>query len=176
MRGFYVKGITVLTITVFGFVSLGLTLDDRGEIEEVGEELAYLPSVEYLKPALLGFEHLAADLFWLQTVQYFGSHIQTDRRYPKLYQLVDLVTSLDPQFVDAFHFGGLFLTLGRQYPEAIAIYEKGIAENPSRWELPYDLGRVYYLELHDYPKALYWWELANRLPDRPHYLPRFIAR
>ncbi len=177
MREFYVKGITVLALTTLGFLSLALTLDERREgLHEVGEELAYLPSAKYLKPALLGFEHLAADLVWLHTIQYFGEHIQTDRRFPKLYPLVDLVTSLDPQFVEAFRLGGLFLTLGGQYPEAIAVYKKGIVENPDRWELPYDLGRVYYLELHDYPKALHWWELANRLPDRAHYLPRFIAR
>ena len=177
MRGFYITTITLLALTTLGFLSLVRALDERDEeLQEVGEELAYLPSAEYLRPALLGFDHLAADLFWLRTIQYFGEHYQTDRRYSKLYPLVDLVTSLDPQFVDAFSWGGLLLTLSKQYPEAIAIYEKGIAHNPDRWELPYDLGRVYYLELHDYPKALHWWELANRLPNRAHYLPRMVAR
>ncbi|MFQ5657402.1 MAG: tetratricopeptide repeat protein [Candidatus Methylomirabilales bacterium] len=177
MRGFYVTGITILALATFGFLSLARGLDERRDgLQEVGEELAYLPSAEYLKPALLGFDELAADFFWLQTIQYFGEHYQTDRRYSKLYPLVDLVTSLDPQFIDAFSWGGLLLTLDKQYPEAIAIYEKGIAHNPDRWELPYDLGRVYYLELHDYPKALHWWELANRLPNRAHYLPRMVAR
>ncbi|MFQ5881425.1 MAG: tetratricopeptide repeat protein [Candidatus Methylomirabilales bacterium] len=176
MRGFYVKGITLLALATFGFLTFARALDKRGGLQEVGEELAYLPSAQYLKPALLGFEHLAADLFWLQAIQYFGKHIQTDHRYPKLYQLVDLVTSLDPQFVNAYRLGGLFLTIARQTPEAIAVYEKGVAQNPDRWELPHDLGRVYYLKLRDYPKALHWWELANRLPGRPHYIPRFVAR
>ena len=51
-----------------------------------------------------------------------------------------------------------------------------IAALPAAWELPHDLGRLYFLELHDYSAALHWWEIADRLPGRPHYLPRFIAR
>ncbi|MFQ6013643.1 MAG: tetratricopeptide repeat protein, partial [Thermoplasmata archaeon] len=177
MKGFYITSITILALATVGFLSVARALDERREgLQEVGEELAYLPSAKYLKPALLGFEHLAADIFWLQTIQYFGGHYQADRRFPKLYPLVDLVTSLDPQFVEAFRIGGLLLTLTRRYPEAIAIYQKGIANNPDRWEIPYDLGRLYYLDVKDYPKALQYWELANRLPNRAHYLPRMVAR
>ncbi|MFQ5961856.1 MAG: hypothetical protein ACE5MG_10710 [Candidatus Methylomirabilales bacterium] len=177
MRGFYITSIALLALATLGFLSLARALDERAErLQEVGEELAYLPAAEYLRPALLGFDHLAADLFWLRTIQYFGEHYESDRRYPKLYPLVELVTSLDPQFVEAFSFGGLLLTLAKQYPEAIAIYEKGISHNPDRWELPYELGRVYYLDLHDHQKVLHWWELANRLPNRAPYIPRMVAR
>lgn len=175
VRGFYVKSLTGLALAIFGFLSFSVALDRR-PLQEVGEELAYLPKAKYLKPALLGFEHLAADLFWLEAIQYFGKHYEADRRYPKLYPLVDLVTSLDPQFLDAFRLGALFLTIARQYPEAITIYEKGIAQNPDWWELPHDLGRLYYLELKDYPRALTWWERTAKLPGHPHYIPRFVAR
>lgn len=135
-----------------------------------------LPRATILRPLLLGFHPLAADLYWLRTIQYFGEHIQTDGQYPYLHPLVDLVTSLDPHFVEAFQLGGLFLVIGKRFPEAIAIYEKGIAANPERWELPHDLGRLYFLELRDDAQALRWWQVAERLPGRPHYLPRFIAR
>jgi tetratricopeptide (TPR) repeat protein len=139
-------------------------------------EAPWLPPAAAVKPLFLGYHALAADLFWIRTVQYFGAHIQTDRQYPYLYRLVDLTTSLDPHFLDAYQLGGLFLSIGRAYPEAIAIYRKGIEHNPDRWELPHDLGRLYFLELYDYPQALRWWELTDRLPSRPHYIPRFVAR
>lgn len=135
-----------------------------------------LPRAAALRPLLLGFHPLVADLYWLRTIQYFGEHLQTDRQYPHLYALVDFVTGLDPHFVDAYRLGGLFLVITRQFPEGISIYEKGIAANPGWWELPYDLGRLYFLELKDYEQALRWWLVADRLPDRPHYLPRMIAR
>ncbi len=136
----------------------------------------FLPRAEALRPALLGFDGLAADLFWLRTVQYFGGRVERRQNLPQLYQLVDLTTSLDPHFLEAYEYGGLFLVIARQLPQAIAIYEKGIAANPGRWELPHDLGRLYFLELRDYDKALYWWQITDRLPGRPAYIPRFLIR
>jgi len=139
-------------------------------------EPIFFPRPEILRPALLGFTGLAADLTWIRTVQYFGGRVERQERFPQLYQLVDMTTSLDPHFVDAYVYGGLFLTIVGQRPNAIAIYEKGVAANPSAYQIPHDLGRLYFLELHDYVKALHWWEITNRLPGRPHYVPRFIAR
>lgn len=136
----------------------------------------FFPRVEIVRPALLGFTGLAADLIWIRTVQYFGSRIEGKERFPQLYQLVDMATSLDPHFLDAYQYGALFLTIARQYPNAIAIYRKGIAANPSAWQLPHDLGRLYFLELKDYQQALHWWEITDRLPGRPHYIPRFLIR
>jgi tetratricopeptide (TPR) repeat protein len=124
----------------------------------------------------LGYHALAADLFWLRAVQYFGAHIQGDQRFPYLYRLVDLATSLDPHFVDAYQLGGLFLSIGRAFPDAAAIYKKGIQHNPDRWELPYDLGRMYFLDLGDIPAALEWIERASTLPDHPPYVPRLVAQ
>lgn len=138
-------------------------------------EAPWLPPAGAVRPLFLGYNMLAADLFWIRTVQYFGEHIQTDRRYPHLYRLVDLATSLDPHFLDAYQYGGLFLLIGRAFPEAIAIYRKGIEHNPDRWELPYDLGRMYFLDLGDIPAALEWLERANTLPGHPPYVPRMVA-
>jgi tetratricopeptide (TPR) repeat protein len=73
--------------------------------------------------------------------------------------------------------GGLFLLyFARQPQAAVSLLERGAAANPDRWELPHDLGRYYYLEVQDYDRALQWWERAAKLPDRPDYLPRFVAR
>ena len=171
------KSLTVLVLAVFGFLSLAVVLDRGVRPKEAGEELAYLPSAKFLKPALLGFESLAADLFWIQTIQYFGKHVTSDRRFPKLFPLLDLVTSLDPQFIEAYRLGGLYLAyFAREVDRAIALYEKGIASNPERWELPHDLGRLYYLDLKDYGKALEWFQRADQLPGRPDYIHRFVAR
>ncbi len=158
-------------------VPLNLTLQARTPSSPSGQDRPLiLPRAAVLRPLLLGFHPLAADLYWLRTVQYFGDRVQTGQQPVNLYALVDLVTSLDSHFVEAYQLGGLFLDIAKRYPEAIAIYEKGIAANPQRWELPYDLGRLYYLDLKDDAAALRWWEIAERQPGRPPYLARFIAR
>jgi tetratricopeptide (TPR) repeat protein len=136
----------------------------------------YIPRIELLRPALLGFRGLAADLTWLRTIQYFGGRVERQQKFPQLYLLVDSTTSLDPDFLDAYVYGGLFLVIAKQYPQAITIYRKGVTALPGAWQLPHDLGRLYYLEIRDYEQALYWWKIAERLPGHPHYLRRFIAR
>ena len=158
-------------------VPLSMALDGYAPPAGSGAAAApVLPRAAVLRPLLLGFHPLAADVYWFRTIQYFGLHVQTDRKVPHLYALVELVTSLDTHFVEAYQLGGLFLSIAGKVPEAIAIYQKGIAANPGRWELPHDLGRLYFLELKDYAQALHWWEVTDRLPDRPHYIPRFLIR
>jgi tetratricopeptide (TPR) repeat protein len=139
-------------------------------------DVPWLPPAAAVRPFFVGYAALGADLFWVRTVQYFGEHIQTDRDYPHLYRLVDLTTSLDPQFVEAYELGALFLSLAKAYPQAAAIYRKGIEHNPDRWELPYALGRMYFLDLGDIPAALEWFERANGVPGHPSYVPRLVAR
>ncbi len=143
----------------------------------VTERAMYLPPPEALRVASLGFSNVAADAIWLLTIQYIGGHIFTERNLPELFRLVDTVVTLDPHFVEAYTLGALFMNYrGGNIPGAIALLERGARANPTRWELAHDLARTYYLDLKDYPKALHWFEITDRLPGRPHYVPRFIAR
>jgi tetratricopeptide (TPR) repeat protein len=143
----------------------------------VAERATFLPPPEALRVASLGFPNVAADAIWLLTIQYIGGHIFTQRSLPELFRLVDTVVALDPHFVDAYTLGALFMNYsGGNVQGAISLLERGARANPTRWEPAHDLARTYYLDLKDYPKALRWFEVTNRLPGRPHYVPRFIAR
>ena len=167
----------LLTVSLLGSVFLAVWLDGRRAHATPGQEWLFLPDSKHLKPALLGFHGVAADLLWIQIVQYVGAHMETDMKFPQLAKALELATSLDPHFIEPYRFGGLFLLYFARQPEAaVSLLEKGAAANPDRWELPHDLGRYYYLEARDYPRALRWWERAEKLPGRPEYLPRFVAR
>jgi tetratricopeptide (TPR) repeat protein len=126
---------------------------------------------------LLGYQAVAADLLWIQIVQYVGSHWETDKKFPQLSKALDLATALDPHFLEPYRLGALYLQFFSGEPAAaVALLKRGAAANPDRWEIPHDLGRYYYLESRDYAQALQWWERAATLPGRPDYLPRFVAR
>ncbi len=168
--------LAIAVAALAGTILTSRGIEARAVAREETPQPIFFPRAEILRPALLGFTGLAADLTWIRTVQYFGTRIEGKERFPQLYQLVDMTTSLDPHFVDAYQYGGLFLTIARQLPNAIAIYRKGIAANPLAWQLPHDLGRLYFLELQDYQQALHWWEITDRLPGRPDYIPRFLIR
>ena len=166
-----------LTVSLLGSVFLAVWLDGRRAHATPGQEWLFLPDSRHLKPALLGFHGVAADLLWIQIVQYVGAHVETDMKFPQLTKALELATSLDPHFIEPYRLGGLFLLyFARQPQAALSLLERGAAANPDRWELPHDLGRYYYLEVQDYDRALQWWEHAAKLPDRPDYLPRFVAR
>jgi hypothetical protein len=148
-----------------------------GAITGIEERVMFLPPPAALRVASLGFHGTMADLLWLLTIQYIGGHIFTDRRLPELFRMVDSVVTLDPHFVEAYTLGALFMNYsGRNVRGAISLLERGVRANPSRWEPAHDLARTYYLDLKDYPQALHWFQVTDRLPGRPHYVPRFIAR
>lgn len=140
------------------------------------ERMLYLPSGKLLKPMALGFDNLLADILWVRAVIYVGSHILTDKRYPWLYHILDLVTTLDPRFDRAFEFGGIVLAMEEKaVDQSIAILKKGMQYHPRSWRFPFYLGFDYFHLLGDPKTAARYLELAARLPDCPPYIPRLAA-
>ena len=112
-------------------------------------DFVYLPEVRFLKPFLLGFEHIVADYYWIETVLYFGEHatdavqpinwqgiagslkapVIEDWEKPDLGQLskaLNFITDLDPSFAFPYIFGGIFLSSkAGEVDQAIALLEKG---------------------------------------------------
>jgi tetratricopeptide (TPR) repeat protein len=180
MRRFHSLWLVICVFSLLGSILVGRVLEAKGGAEQLGDEPPYLPSPTFLRHASLGYRAMVADLLWIRTTQYFGKELETpkerEKKYRYLLPLLELTVSLDPQFIDAYRLGGLLLIVVRRPEEAIALYEKGYAANPDRWENPHDLGRLYYLELKDYEKALHWWKITEKLPGRPDYIPRFIPR
>jgi tetratricopeptide (TPR) repeat protein len=166
-----------LVVFLVGSITCAALLERTGARAAARGDWLFLPNAAQLKPMLLGYQGVAADLLWMQVVQYVGLHWQTDKKFVQLSKALDLATSLDPHFVEPYRFGALYLLyLSREPAAAVALLKKGAAANPTRWELPHDLGRYYYLEAQDYAQALEWWERAAGLPGRPDYLARFVAR
>lgn len=145
------------------------------------EDLKYLPSGKFLKPASLGYQNLLASMFWVKTVGYFGSHVLTDRQYPYLYQLVDVVTTLDPLFEYPYEFGGIVLALEVGHLQlSDAVLRKGLGNvqqsHPRYWYLPFFLGFNSMFYRRDFQTAARYMEMAARHPGRPEYLPLLVAK
>ena len=180
---------SVLGLALAGSILVAHGLDASARVRRPLEIPPYLPSPTFVRYASFGYNGMAADLMWIRATQYFGAELdrrvaarkagtfrETEDRYQFLYPLLDLTVSLDPQFIGAYRWGGLLLTVVKRYDDAIALYEKGYAANPDRWEMPHDLGRLYFLDLKDYEKALYWWKITLDIPGHPRYIPRFVPR
>jgi len=123
------------------------------------EDALYVTSPKIVKRASLGFDGLAACIYWTRAVQYFGHrHFEYGESYNELAPLLEIATHLDPHLTVVYHFGASFLAPrppgGAGEPvRAIQLMEYGIQNNPNDWKLYYDLGFVYYTELKNYAKA-----------------------
>jgi tetratricopeptide (TPR) repeat protein len=142
-------------------------------------EVLYLRSPKAIGRLVLGFDALAADVYWIRAIQYYGgTRLRPDQReknYELLYPLLDLTTSLDPYFNIAYRFGAIFLAepqpggAGRP-DQAIALLRKGIAAQPNRWEYFHDIAFTHYWSLGDYQAAAEWFRRAAAIPKSPEWL------
>lgn len=140
------------------------------------ETLLYLPSGKYLKPLMLGFDQIAADILWIKAVSYFGGHYLTDKSYQWLYHILDLITTLDPYFRYPYEFGGVILSMEKgDVEQSNKLLEKGLKYHPEYWRLPFYLGFNYFFYLKDFEKAAHYISEAAKLEGHPPYLPKLAA-
>ena len=159
-----------------------------------GEDALYVQSGRAAQLLSVGYRMLAADLYWIRTIQYYGGvkiRLQQPRPalepgtpvpvdYRLLYPFLDLTTSLDPDFKIAYRFGAIFLAEpypgGAGRPDlAVALLEKGLAARPDKWEYMQDIGFVHYWWRHDYKAAASWFEKASQAPGGPWFLRSLAA-
>lgn len=141
------------------------------------EQLAQLPRAEHLKPALLGYDNLGADILWLRLLQVVGQKRITAEEYEWIYHALDVITTLDPQYDYAYYAGGVVLTnLANRVDLSNRLLEKGFKENPAVWNIPFLLGYNHYFILGDAAKAAEYIAAAARLEGGPAYLPGLASR
>jgi tetratricopeptide (TPR) repeat protein len=146
-------------------------------------DLLFFTSPALVKKMALGYDDLFADLYWMRSIQYYGRREEADRRavrYGNLSTLLDITTTLDPDLLDAYRSGSIFLSeadpIGAGRPaEAIRLLDKGIRRHPQEWRLLYDQGFVYYWYLKDYKAAGETWLSASKLPEVPFWMAGLSA-
>lgn len=163
-----------------------------------GADAVYITSGTAVRRLSGPYTALAADLYWIRAIQYYGgikqrlagqalgpapppllAAVETPE-YEQLYTLLDITTTLDPLFDIAYRFGAVFLA--EAYPTgagradlAVELLEKGIAARPDKWEYVQDIGFVYYWYANDYRQAAAWFDKAAQVPGAPVWLKPLAA-
>ncbi len=188
-----------IAVVLLGTVAAGLqVLRDQAPLPTSTEETVYLNS-RAAGRTIFTLRTLAADLYWIRAIQYFGGHSRIARlremdplappaalseeppvSFDELYPLLDITTTLDPRFNIAYRFGSIFLSA--RYPEgpgrpdlAVALLEKGLKANPDRWQYWNDIGFVYYWSDHDYLKASEAFRRGGDIPGAPWWMRSLAA-
>jgi tetratricopeptide (TPR) repeat protein len=171
-RGRFLLAAAVLLLLAIGF-------EDRFGAAGRGHATApllYLPSGRYLRVAALGYDELVADALYLWSIQYYGNYDIADR-YDYLEHIYkDVITELDPRYLDPYLIGAMIMNAEAHQPEmALRLLDKGIEKNPDQWILPFDAGFLCYQTLKDYGRAATYFDAALAIPGVPPIVQRFKA-
>lgn len=181
----------VVLVAGLGFsAALSRWLDTHrtDQAKQFAESQLYL-SGPAAKRLTLAFNGLAADWYWMCSLQYVGRKIvnhqdshdgqfalsnlsSLDLRL--LSSLLDVATTLDPQFIPVYEYGAVILPEVNP-DQAIALLNKGIAANPSSWRLHQHLGYIYW-QRHEYAQASESYAAGAQLPGAPPWMTAMSAR
>jgi len=175
--------IVVIAVLIVVAIALQVRRDDGWQAYEPATPMMWLRAPRILPRLSLGFDPLVADAYWIRAVVYFGKQrlsLDPNKNYDLLHPLLDLVTTLDPRFVAAYRFGGIFLSEpppgGPGRPDlAIDLLQRGAARTPERWEYPHDVGFIYYWHHRNFTRAAEWFDRASRIPGAPIWLKSTAA-
>jgi tetratricopeptide (TPR) repeat protein len=182
-------GVGALALLTAAALLLGSALalqayrETRHPLPPASSDVIYFRGGAAVSRAALGFDAILADVYWIRAIQHFGGTRRAqsgDKTYTLLYPLLDLTTTLDPHFNIAYRFGSVFLS--EPYPagpgrtdQAIALLERGLAADPTRWQYAQDAGFVHYWWRQDYKAAAEWFDRAARIEGAPWWLRSMAA-
>jgi len=137
---------------------------------------------------LSGFRGMVVDILWMKTDSAWD-----EGRDDLVVPLLNAINMLDPRFIDAWELLGWHQAYNlhakevnkygqwdwsvrvKPIQDGLNTLERGIRWNPTRAQLYWFIGVVYFEKWGDFEKAAEWWQKAFECPDRPNYAARFIA-
>ena len=170
-----------------GFIYLSSSMEaqmirhSQASSRTMADEVLYVTDSMSTKLMSLGYQQAAADVMWLRSIQYFVTHLMTDRRYPWLEHFIYQIIDLDPRFKHIYLWAGSCILYGGEItPEKVhasnRIYEAALRRFPNDYEPAYRLGMNYYSELrvkNEEERERYkamgiaYFERAAQAPDAP---------
>ena len=170
--------LVLVAVAGFGAMSAIQRRMDAIRAPQFDDELLYLPNERLLDHFTAGMGSVVADLLWLQCLQYTGKHFRGDHEFTWLNHMCEMITRLDPYFVPAYRYGGVFLAMLKADDDAcIRLLRKGMARNPDAWELPYEAAMTYLLNRPDRPdspaQAAWYLALATQTGTAPPFVLEF---
>lgn len=180
--------VLVAGLGVSAALSQWLDTHRTDQAKQFAESQLYL-SGPAAKRLTLAFNGLAADWYWMRSLQYVGrkivNHQETHNNQFGLTDLssldlrllggmLDVATTLDPQFIPVYEYGAMILPEVNP-DQAIALLNKGIAANPSSWRLHQHLGYIHW-QRGEHVTASEIYAAGARLPGAPAWMTAMSAR
>lgn len=176
------KSIVAFVIAVTGMVASQRTMEVKYRALDYEKSRLASWSGPSLRHLFAGFELAAADLYWLQVVQYYGGQraFAAIKEFELVEPLVENVVTLDPRFAVSYQLGAIFLAepppVGLNRPEtAVRLLERGIGAIPDNWFLHRDAALFRFEYLGDSAGAVARLRDSASLPGAPAWLSSLSA-
>lgn len=182
------KTLALSAIVVLGLAAAILVVQwidqRRPAANQFDDESLYL-NPKTARRMSLSFNGLAADWYWMRSLQYVGKKILNtpeDVQIDNLQQLnlkllaplLDTATTLDPEFFDPYEYAAVVLP-AIDVDQAIRITKKGIDANPNAWRLYQHLGYIYWQQ-KNYQAAAEIYDRGARIPGAPAWMEAMKAK
>lgn len=136
----------------------------------------YLPSSQYVKLISLGYDHFASDFLWLRSIQTFGATFANKEHLPLMKSYFDVITDLDPHFIEAYSFGNMAVgEEGGAFESGLQLLDKGIAHNPHDYKLAYEGAFFAFWTMNDAERAKGYVAKAVQAPNCPEFVRGWSA-
>lgn len=158
-----------------------LVWENRAQIRESTSAGYVIPS-RFSRILAMGNKGILSDFLFLKASTFFGGRSgegaalsHDDWQY--FIETLDVVTDLDPYFVDPYFLAEGLLAWDAGLPEeANKIILKGASYRTNDWRLPFFVGFNYFYFLNDHAAATDFIMKASRMPGSPDYFPTLAAR
>jgi len=182
------KKIIVILLLVFCFFQIfvrDFAINYYEETSGAPPDLFYTPDAKYIKPFVLGYENLMADLIWIRTIAYFADQFTQDKQFKDLENLLYVIVDLEPMFEKVYLWGGSVLMyngnwINKKSIEASTRFLKhgwnyiknqkiAYRHDPEYWRIPHMIGFNYAIELRDRASGIPYIEEVAKIEGTPKY-------
>lgn len=145
--------------------------------EKNSEDVVYLPLNATIMRLFSPADPLfLSDILWMRTSYYFGKHLLTDRDYPYLLHMLDLITDLSPDWIQPYLFGAVVLPSEAESAEdGFYIIDKGLLFHPDNWQLWFFKGFYLWQVQNDLQGASEALNKASQLESAPAFMINLAA-
>lgn len=180
MRSYFSHLFLVLALVAYGIILPGLW----GSRENLRAEIpaGYIIPSKFSRMLALGHQGVLSDFLFLKIATFVGGRSAAGQRMTALDwdvvgKSLDVVSDLDPYFVDPYMLAEGLLAWDAQKPElANQLLLKGAKFRDWDWRLPYFVGFNNFYFLKNYSEASVYIMRAAELPGSPEYLKTLGAR
>ncbi|GEM_PF-452021 len=181
MTKFHIANIAKITLVLFFFaaaINYTRNLATKPTFSVSKQDTAFNYSGTILTYLNAGNKRMISDLLWIQTLLESDlDHYKAKDLNSWLYLRFNTITVLDPDFYDAYLFGGQYLSIVKDDDlGAKNIYDKAVVHFPTDYSINFNAAFHYYFELGDPLTSAQLFDKIKYHPSGPSYLPSLTAR